>query len=88
MGRLPLVAVTSSLSVIVYQLNMFSGDLAYIRPLKMPKRRTIITVEMTDFSDKQRKREEGCKTVQDNDQNISASRVIRQDQRSDVVSCC
>ena len=68
------------MKLVIYVPDMFSGDLAYIRPLKMPKRRTIITVEMTDFSDKQRKRdsgEDGRKTVQDKNRNMPASRVIR-----------
>ena len=75
-----LVTGFDSLPTTVYALDMFSGDLAYIRPLKMPKRRTIITVEMTDFSGKQRKHdrgEDGCKTVQDKNRTMPASRVIR-----------
>lgn len=69
------------LTIYIYKLDMFSGDFAYIRTLKMPKRRTvIITVEMTDFSDKQRKRdreEKDCKTARDKDKNVPASRVMR-----------
>lgn len=75
-----LITKFKCLPITIYVLDMFSGDLAYIRPLKVPKRRTIIIVEMTDFSDKQRKRdriENGRKSIQDKNQNMPSSRVIR-----------